>query len=78
MFNQLQCDDKTISEIEDGVNYIPLTLLEKRILRDIVCGYSNSRIAKELSINVRALKKYIDGIMKKLEIRNFGVKRNGT
>lgn len=35
MFKLLHCDDKTISEIEDELNYIPLTLLEKRILRDI-------------------------------------------
>jgi len=78
MFNLLHCDDKTISEIEDGINYIPLSLLEKRILRDIVCGYSNSSIAKELSMSVKAVKKHRDGIMRKLDIHNFGAKRRGT
>jgi len=49
MLRLLHCDDKTISEMEDELNYIPLTLLEKRILRHIVCGYSDSSIARELS-----------------------------
>ena len=75
MFKLVHCDDKTISEIEDELNYIPLTLLEKTILRQIVCGYRDSSIARELSMSVRAVKKHRDGIMKKLDIHKSGAKK---
>ncbi|HEX9666271.1 MAG TPA: helix-turn-helix transcriptional regulator [Thermodesulfobacteriota bacterium] len=75
MLNLLHCDDKTISELEDELNYIPLTLMEKTILRHIVCGYSDSSIARELSITVRTVKKHRNGIMKKLDIHKSGAKK---
>ena len=44
---------------------------EKKVLRLIINGLSNSRIANELSISVKTVETHRANMMKKLEIHNL-------
>lgn len=47
-----------------------LTSTEKEVLKQIVCGKTNSKIAKELYMSVSTVKTHVSSILYKLNAKN--------
>lgn len=62
--------NKKILEITDSVNFSVLTNRENEIAVNIVQGFSNRDIAEKLYISESTVKKHINSIFKKLEIKS--------
>ncbi|MEM7007897.1 MAG: LuxR C-terminal-related transcriptional regulator [Thermodesulfobacteriota bacterium] len=56
---------------KEGEKIKVLSDKEKKVLGLIIDGFSNSAIAKELSISVKTVETHRANIMKKLEIHNL-------
>lgn len=49
---------------------VNLTLTEQKVLKLLVKGYSNPKIAKELCVTETTIKAHISNILKKLHLKN--------
>ena len=47
-----------------------ITKREYEVLSMVVCGYSNSRIARELFISLSTVKAHLENIYQKLDVHN--------
>jgi DNA-binding NarL/FixJ family response regulator len=49
---------------------VPVTAIERQIIRLLECGLSNKEIARELSIGTATVKNHVHNILDKLRVRN--------